>query len=287
MSSTDTKPTSVVVYGYALASPFIIFLSLFLLFPLAYEVFISLFDAQFQFIGSEHLRRLLVDPAYTQSLTNTALYVGMGVNLKMMLALFLANALNAIEFRGKRLYKALIMIPWVIPIVPSALNFRWMLDADYGIINQILFGLGFPPGGWLIQPQLAMSSVIFIHIWTNLPFWSLILLSGVQSIPVDLYDAVRVDGAGSWHTFRHLTVPLMRRLYLICTVLSTVWTMGDFAIIWVLTKGGPANATQIVATNAYRMAFEFGDFGYAGSMFLLVLPILAILVILLLKLLKE
>jgi len=288
MKRASTKPTSkAALYGYVLASPFLIFLSLFLVFPLAYEIFAALFDSQLQFVGSEYLRRLSVDPAYIGSLVNTTLYVGIGVNVKMLLALLLANALIGIEFWGKRVYRALIMIPWVIPVVASALNFRWMLDADYGIVNQILVTLGLQGVGWLIRPQLALGSVIFIHIWTNLPFWSLILLSGLQGIPVELYDAVKVDGAGSWQTFRLLTLPLMRRLYLICTVLSTVWTMGDFAIIWVLTKGGPANATQIVATNAYRVAFELGDFGYAGSMFLLVLPILGVLVILLLRLLKE
>jgi len=287
-NEAETKPkVKETVYGYVLASPFLLFLSMFLLFPLAYEIFMALFNSRLEFVGTEYLRRLLVDPSYVESLLNTALYVGVGVNVKMLLALLLANALNSIDFTGKRLYKALIMIPWVIPVVPSALNFRWMLDADYGIIDQVLHNLGIAPVGWLINPHLALGSVIFIHIWTNLPFWSLILLSGLQSIPVDLYDAVKVDGAGSWQGFRHLTLPLMRRLYLICTVLSTVWTMGDFGIIWALTKGGPANATQIIATNAYRQAFEFGEFGYAASMFLFVLPILGILVILLLRLLRE
>lgn len=275
------------VLGYGLVLPFIIFLFMFLLFPLGYELFISFFNEKLEFIGLEYFRRLLVDPNYMESLINTALYVGIGVNVKMFLALLLANSLVVMDFKGKRLYKTLIMIPWVIPVVPSALNFRWMLDTDYGIVNQVLESLGFSPVGWLITAQLALGSVIFIHIWTNLPFWALILLSGLQSIPVELYDAVKVDGAGGWATFRHLTLPLIKRLYIICTVLSTIWTMGDFAIIWVLTKGGPANATQIIATNAYREAFEFGNFGYSASMFVFVLPILVVLVIILLKALKE
>jgi multiple sugar transport system permease protein len=272
--------------GYLLVLPFIIFLFLFLLFPLGFEFFISFFNTKMEFVGLEYYRRLFVDPSYIESLINTALYVGIGVNVKMFLALLLANSLIVIDFKGKRLYKTLIMIPWVIPVVPSVLNFRWMLDADYGIINQVLKSIGLSSVGWLINPQLALSSVIFIHIWTNLPFWALILSSGLQSIPVALYDAVKVDGAGSYETFRYITLPLIKRLYVICTILSTIWTMGDFAIIWVLTEGGPANATQIIATLAYREAFKFGNFGYAASMFVPILPLLAILVIVLLRALK-
>jgi len=275
-----------VLAGYLLVLPFIIFLFLFLLFPLGFELFISFFNEKMKFVGSEYYRRLFVDPTYIESLINTALYVGIGVNVKMFLALLLANALVTMDFRGKRLYKTLIMIPWVIPLVPSALNFRWMLDADYGIVNQVLKSIGFPPVGWLINPQLAMSSVIFIHIWTNLPFWALILLSGLQSIPVALYDAAKVDGAGGYETFKYITLPLIKRLYITCTTLSTIWTMGDFTTIWVLTEGGPANATQIIATLAYREAFKFGNFGYAASMFIPILPALAILVVVLLRTLK-
>jgi len=272
---------------YLLVLPFIIFLFLFLIFPIGFEFIISFFNEKMEFMGFEYFRRLFVDPAYIESLINTALYVGIGVNVKMFLALLLANTTATMDFRGKRLYRTLIMIPWVIPLVPSALNFRWMLDADYGIVNQVLKSIGFSPLGWLIQPQLAMSSVIFIHIWTNLPFWALIILSGLQSIPVELYDAAKVDGAGSYELFKYITLPLIKRLYIICTILSTIWTMGDFTTIWVLTEGGPANATQIVATLAYREAFKFGNFGYAASMFIPVLPVLAILVIVLLRILKR
>lgn len=247
----------------------------------------SVLNDNLQFVGAYYFKQLTVDPNYIESLTNTLLYVGVGVNVKMFISLLLANALLLIDFRGKRVYRTLILIPWVIPLVPSALNFRWMFDTDYGIVNQILTSIGLSPMPWLTNDHLALATVIFAHIWTNVPFWSLILLSGLQNIPVQLYDAAKIDGAGGWGTFRYVTAPLVRRLYIISLLLSTVWTMGDFTIIWTLTEGGPANATQIVATNAYRVAFQFGEFSYAASMFVAVMPVLVLFILVLLRMLKE
>jgi ABC-type sugar transport system permease subunit len=281
------KKTREALTGYLLVSPYLFFFIFLIAYPLLYEVLISFTTTNFQFIGFENFARLLGDPSYVESLTNTLLYVGVGVNIKMFISLLVANALLLLNFKGKRIYRTLILVPWILPLVPSALNFRWMLDTDYGIVNQVLESAGFPAVRWLTEQHLALSSVIFTHIWTNVPFWTLILLSGLQSIPVQLYDCAKIDGARAWGTFRYLTLPLIRRLYLACVLLSTIWTMGDFTIIWTLTHGGPANATQIVATDAYRAAFQFGNFDYAASMFVFVLPVLAVFLIVLLRLLKE
>jgi ABC-type sugar transport system permease subunit len=275
------------LYGYLLVSPFLFFLFFFIGFPMIYEIAMSVLNTNLQFVGAYYFKQLTVDPNYIESLINTLLYVGVGVNVKMFISLLLANALLLIDFRGKRVYRTLILIPWVIPLVPSALNFRWIFDADYGIVNQILTSIGLGPMPWLTNDHFALATVIFTHIWTNIPFWSLILLSGLQTIPLELYESAKIDGAGAWATFRYLTAPLVRRLYIISLLLSTVWTMGDFTIIWTLTEGGPANATQIVATNAYRVAFEFGEFGYAASMFVVVMPVLALFILVLLRMLKE
>lgn len=152
-----------------------------------------------------------------------------------------------------RWLSVLFILPWAVPSIPTILSMRFMLNPEWGIINTIIFNLTAEDGpNWLNDPTLALSLAIVVHIWKSLPFWTLILLSGRLSISADLYEAASVDGATGWNRFRYVTWPSMQTLYVTCTLLSMIWTLGDFNSVYLLTGGGPADLTHVLATLGIR-----------------------------------
>ena len=148
---------------------------------------------------------------------------------------------------------ALFILPWALPSIPTILSIRFMLNPEWGLVNSLIFRLTGEDGpNWLNDPTLALALAILAHIWKSLPFWTLILIAGRLAIPNDLYDSAAVDGATSWQTFRFVTWPSMRTLYLTCTILSMIWTLGDFNSVYLLTGGGPADLTHVLATLGIR-----------------------------------
>src|SRR5258708_4713892 len=152
-----------------------------------------------------------------------------------------------------RWLSVLFILPWALPSIPTILSIRFMLNPEWGLINSVIFRLTGEDGpNWLNDPTLALSLAIFTHIWKSLPFWTLILISGRLAIANDLYESAAVDGAPAWQAFRHITWPSMRTLYLTCTILSMIWTLGDFNSVYLLTGGGPADLTHVLATLGIR-----------------------------------
>jgi len=275
--------------GIIFVLPFIFFFIFFVISPLIEEISLSFYEAKIgtehKFIGIKNFITLASSLDYGRALLNTALFVGIAVNIKLVLALLIANYLNK-DFKGRTIVEILFLLPWAIPTVSALLNFRWILDTDMGIINQILSEIGLSKVKWLSQYETAMFSIIMFHIWKWLPFWTVIFLGGVKSIPRELYEACSIDGGGVWKTFRYITLPLIKPLYIICVLLSTIWTMGDFNTVYVLTGGGPAQTTNVLATLAYRYAFFVGDFGMASSIITFILPIVIILLLLLFRMIR-
>jgi multiple sugar transport system permease protein len=275
--------------GIIFVLPFIFFFIFFVISPLIEEISLSFYEAKIgtehKFIGIKNFVTLASSLDYDRALLNTALFVGIAVNIKLVLALLIANYLNK-DFKGRTIVEILFLLPWAIPTVSALLNFRWILDTDMGIINQILSEIGLSKVKWLSQYETAMFSIIMFHIWKWLPFWTVIFLGGVKSIPRELYEACSIDGGGIWKTFRYITLPLIKPLYIICVLLSTIWTMGDFNTVYVLTGGGPAQTTNVLATLAYRYAFFVGDFGMASSIITFILPIVIILLLLLFRMIR-
>jgi len=275
--------------GIIFVLPFIFFFIFFVISPLIEEISLSFYEAKIgtehKFIGIKNFITLASSLDYNRALINTALYVGIAVNIKLALALLIANYLNK-DFKGRTIVEILFLLPWAIPTVSALLNFRWILDTDMGIINQILSEIGLSKVKWLSQYETAMFSIIMFHIWKWLPFWTVIFLGGIKSIPRELYEACSIDGGDIWKTFRFITLPLIKPLYIICILLSTIWTMGDFNTVYVLTGGGPAQTTNVLATLAYRYAFFVGDFGMASSIITFILPIVLILLLLLFRMIK-
>jgi len=272
--------------SYLFVLPFLALFVSFILYPLLSEVYYSFTRYEIglapRFVGLKNFAGLIQDSDYRQSILNTLIYVGMGVNAKLALALLIAIFLNR-EFAGRSLVQSLFLLPWAAATISSLLSFRWMLDTDFGVVNALLPLVGLQRIQWLGQYSTAMAIILMYHIWKYLPFWTLIFLSGLKGIPPDVYEAARVDGASPVQLLRWITLPMMKGLYIICTLISAIWTMGDFITVYLLTGGGPGQSTNVLATIAYRFAFRFGEFDNASACFVLLFPVMLVLILLVIR----
>ena len=266
-------------WALAFVTPYMAVFVAFVVYPIGYGLWLGSNPASY--------RQLFADPVYPSAVRNTLIYLLLAVNLK----LFLALLLSGFFMRKGWLNKAVLLIfllPWAVPGIPSYISIHWMLNGQWGLINNIiwnLFGVDGPP--WLDNSAYALGSVIYTHIWKWLPFWTIILLAGRMSIPRELYEAAEVDGAGSLAKFFHVTFPLLAGLYLVCTLLSTIWALGDFNAVRFISGGGPALSTHVLATLGIRNAFEIGDPGLGMATVLSALPLLIPLVIVLMRQLRK
>ena len=263
--------------GFAFCGPLAaVFLAL-VLYPIFYMIYMGLdwdiYDAIFD------------DPIFIQTLWNTVVFVGVAVNVKMFLALIL-SALFSVQNRFSRILSGLFLLPWAIPSLPGILAFRWMLNGQWGIANKILNDLGFEGYPWLVRRPTAIAAAIVYHIWKYLPFWTLIFVAGRRSIPRELYEAGEIDGTAPLQKFRYITFPMLRNLYLICSLLSMVFSLGDFVIIKIMTGGAPGDSSHVLATLAYRYAFQMGNIDWAVGTFMTALPITLLFIFILMRWVK-
>ena len=230
---------------------------------------------------------LFSDPIYVSSLVNTILYLAIGVNVKLFLALLLSGFFMRQSWWTKPLL-LIFVLPWAVPALPTFISIHWMLNSQWGMINNMIWDL-FQVNGpaWLDNSRwLALGAVIVSYIWKYLPFWTIILLAGRMAIPQELYEAAEVDGATGVRRFVHVSFPLLANLYLICTLLSTIFTLGDFTTVYFVSGGGPALSTNVLATLGIRDAFTIArpDLGVAAVMS--ALPLMIPLVLLLMRKLR-
>jgi multiple sugar transport system permease protein len=239
------------VWGLVMTLPYGIVFLLFVVWPVSYGLWMGARASSYV--------TLWADPIFRRTLWNTAVFLGVAVNLKLLLAL-VVSGFFVHKQRWIRWVSIVFILPWAIPSIPTILSFHWMLNGEWGMINAILFKFfGIDGPGWLTTPPTAMGSIIFVHIWKYLPFWTLILLAGRLAISTDLYEAAEIDGANSWQRFRYITWPGVRNLYITSTLLSTIWSLGDFNSVYLLTGGGPFNTTHVLATLGIRYAFFLND----------------------------
>jgi multiple sugar transport system permease protein len=226
------------------------------------------------------------DPVYKMTVVNTILYLVIGVNLKMFLALLFSGFF----MRPGWWVKGLLMIyvlPWAVPALPTFISIHWMLNTDYGFINNALYDL-FGSNGvpWLDERWTAMGSVIAAYIWKNMPFWTVILLAGRMAIPEDIREAAKIDGATGMKSFTLITFPMLANLYLVCTLLSTIFTVGDFNTSTFVSGGGPAFSTYVLATLGIRDAFDLAQPQLGVAAVMTALPLIIPLVIILMRKLR-
>ena len=226
------------------------------------------------FIGLQNYATLLHDPLFWSSLLRTAIWVVFGVGCQFLFGFLLALVLNK-NFKGRGVVRAVSLIPWVTPGVLIALMWRWMYDGNYGVINDILMRLGFISENiaFLSKPASAMPSVIVTIVWQGIPFFALMLLAGLQGISYDLYEAASIDGATGWQKLIYVTIPSLRNTIFVTTMLRIIWVANSVDVIFNMTEGGPAYATQTLSVYIYKKASAL-DMGYASAMAIMLMLVL-------------
>ncbi len=265
-------------WGRMMVLPYLLVFLIFVLYPVCYGFWLAR--------DPQNYVKLFEDPIFFRTAINTAIFLVVAVNLKMAIALGLSGFFVLTRWWIKVL-AALFILPWALPSIPTILSVRFMLNPEWGVINQLIFRLTQLDGpNWLNDPTLALTFSMLIHIWKSLPFWTLILVAGRLAIPPEQYEAASVDGATSLQKFSFITWPSVKGLYLTSVVLSMIWTLGDFNSVYLLTGGGPADLTHVLATLGIRY-LRLDQIGLAMASIVVAVPFVLPLVFLLMKRLSK
>jgi multiple sugar transport system permease protein len=231
-------------WGLIMLAPYAIVFLAFVVYPVSYGLWLARHPDSYV--------RLFADPIFVRTVVNTLVFLLVAVNLKFLLALWLSGFFVH-ERAWIRWMSVLFLLPWAVPSIPTIFSIRFMFNPEWGVINSTIFKLTLMDGpNWLNDPQIGLGLAMLTHIWKSLPFWTLILIAGRLAIPREQYEAAAVDGASTWQKFKYVTWPSLRTLYLSSTILSMIWSLGDFNSVYLLTGGGPADLTHVLATLGIR-----------------------------------
>jgi len=265
-------------WGRILVVPYLLVFIVFVVYPVCYGLWLARHP--------ESYVKLFDDPIFFRTAVNTLVFLVVAINLKMVIALGLSGFFVQTRWWIKIL-AALFILPWAVPSIPTILSVRFMLNPEWGVINSTIFKLtGLDGPNWLNDPTLALTFSMLMHIWKSLPFWTLILLAGRLAIPTEQYEAASVDGATRWQKFRFITWPAMRTLFVTSIILSMIWTLGDFNSVYLLTGGGPADLTHVLATLGIRY-LRLDQIDLAMASIVVALPMVLPLVYIMMKRLSK
>ena len=268
--------------GRLMIAPAVLYIILLVGFPFLLALYYSVSDVtvgsiDVKFVGLKNFAGIMENPTFWQALRSTFIFALGSQIIVLVLAKILAMALLK-DFRGKWLVRLLILLPWVAPISLGAIGWLWIFDSIYSIINWIAQAVGiFGPNTWPIwlgQPDLAMASIITIHVWRMLPLATVIILAGLSSIPQDIHDAADVDGAGFWRHLFQITIPLVLPILMVAVLFGVVFTFTDLIVVFVLTRGGPYDSTHVLASHAFFTGIEGGDLAEGAAIALFLFPLL-------------
>ncbi|MGW2291336.1 carbohydrate ABC transporter permease [Streptomyces phaeochromogenes] len=256
------RPTSQQWAAWAFLAPVTLYLVLFYAYPLYRNLDLSLRDYTVRsfvqgdapFTGLKNYETVFQDPTFGPALVHTMAFTAVCLLVQYAIGLALAVFFHQ-HFRLSATLRALFLVPWLLPLIVSASTWSWMLNSDSGIVNSVLNAVGIDSVNWLTSPEWSLTSVIIANVWIGVPFNLVVLHSGLQSIPDSLYEAAALDGAGAWRRFWNITFPLLRPVSAITLLLGLVYTLKVFDIIWIMTKGGPADSSTTFATWSYRLGF--------------------------------
>ena len=277
--------------AWAFLAPVALYLLAFYAYPLFRNLDLSLRDYTVRsfvrggapFAGLGNYRTVLADPAFGPALAHTVIFTLVSLIFQFTLGLALAVFFHQ-HFRLSATLRALFLVPWLLPLIVSASTWSWMLNTDSGIVNAVLHAVGIGPVNWLTSPSWSLTSVIIANIWIGVPFNLVVLYSGLQSIPAGLYEAAALDGAGAWRRFWSITFPLLRPVSAITLLLGLVYTLKVFDIIWIMTRGGPTDASTTFATWSYKLSFgnllpQFGPGAAVGNLLIVMALLFGLLYI--------
>jgi multiple sugar transport system permease protein len=268
--------------AWGFLAPVVAYLAAFYLYPLYRNVDLSVrhytvrsfVQGGAEFTGWDNVHQVLRDPAFGTALRNTMVFTLVSIVFQYGLGLALAVFFDR-GFRLAATLRALFLVPWLLPLIVSASTWSWMLNSESGVVNYLIGLAGAGPVDWLTSPSWALTSVIIANIWIGVPFNLVILHSGLQNIPAELYEAAALDGAGRWQQFRRITFPLLRPVSAITLLLGFIYTLKVFDLIWIMTRGGPGDSSSTLATWSYRLGFgsllpRFGPGAAVGNILILI-----------------
>lgn len=241
-------------------------------------------DPSYDWAGFSNFERIFDDPVFWRSLRNTFVFTAISMLLIVVLGKVLANILVA-DFRGKWVVRFLVLLPWTTPVALSSVTWLWLLHSIYSPIDWVLRQVGLIDGNmyWLGRPGLAMASVIAVHVWRLVPLAAVIMMVGLLSIPKDIDEAARIDGAGFWRRMFEVTIPLTFPLVAVAALFGAIFTFTDMAVVYILTRGGPTNSTQVLASWSYLRGIGGGDIGQGAAIALFLFPLLLAAAVLILR----
>jgi multiple sugar transport system permease protein len=272
------------LFAVALLLPALTMLSLFVAYPFIRGIWLSVLNTtvgrEGDFVGLQNYVKLWNDSIFQRTTQNTFIYTGIATVLKLALGMAVALMLNML-IGFKRLLRASLLLPWIIPTVLSTLAWKWMFDPTFSIVNWILYHLGFTNArvDWLGGPVAAMWSVIMVNVWRGMPFFAITLLAGLQTISPDIQEAAAIDGANAWQRFWRVTWPLLMPVTMVVMLFSVIQTFADFQLVYILTGGGPVNSTHLFATYAYQIGIQTGKLGEGAAASLAMFPFLFLVVV--------
>jgi multiple sugar transport system permease protein len=274
--------------AFMMCVPLIAIIGGLVVYPFFYAIYLSMLNkAETEFVGLGNYAFLFGRNTFHMVMFQSILFTVTAVFFKALIGFIVAHLIHGVLETGQRVWRGLLLIPWVIPPALSTLGWWWLFDPTYSAINWLLTGLGLDAIPWLSEVFWARVSVILVNIWYGAPFFMIMYLAALKSIPAELYDAAKVDGASGIQQLLFVTLPMMRNIMAITVLFSTIVTFANFDIVRVLTQGGPRNSTHLFATYAFKLGIEGGDIPLGASVSLFMFPVLAILAFFILRNVRE
>ena len=270
--------------GFLFALPALIVLMMLIAYPVTYTGILSVTNQQEEFVGLQNFRDVLRPRVTTQALWNTLWWVFGSIFFQVIFGVAAAILLNQ-NFRGRAVVRSIALIPWVVPGIVAATTWAWMFHTEFGIINYMLTGAGVleEPIGWLITGHTVLPAMIAINVWKLFPFVAIMVLAGLQSIPQELFEAAKVDGASYWEEVRHIMLPQIRPVVTAVTLLLVIWALNAITIIYAITRGGPANKTLSTPIQIFRLAFESSAFNQSAALAVMFFGVVMLIVFIYIK----
>jgi multiple sugar transport system permease protein len=270
--------------AFLMCLPLILIIACLVIYPAFYSIYLSMLNkAQTRFIGLGNFSFLLTRDVFWMVIQQTAIFALTAVFFKALIGLITAHLINNLPAKGQRKWRGMMLVPWVIPLALSSLGWWWLFDPTHSAFNYVLESLGLNAIPWLSQPTWARFSVILVNVWFGAPFFLIMYLAALKSVPEQLYEAAAIDGANAWQKFVHITLPMMRNIISITVLFSLIVTFANFDIVQIMTGGGPRNTTHVFATYAFMLGIRSGDLPLGAATSLFMFPILGIAAIFILR----
>jgi multiple sugar transport system permease protein len=270
--------------AFVMCLPLIVIIAGLVAYPALYAIYLSTLNkSQTHFIGLGNFTFLLSRDAFWGVVRQSVIFAGFAVAFKALIGLITAHLINNLPAKGQRKWRGMLLVPWVIPLALSSLGWWWLFDPTHSALNWLLELMGFGEIPWLSSPYWARFSVILVNVWYGAPFFLIMYLAALKSVPEQLYEAASIDGANAWQKFRHITLPMMWNIIAITVLFSTIVTFANFDIVQVMTQGGPRNMTHVFATYAFMLGIRSGDIPLGAAVSLFMLPILAVAAVFILR----